>query len=57
MPGYEQEQFLGHGAYGEVWVAVNRNSNYRASVRYKTTGIDPTSLVVAGRPAPAVGPC
>src|SRR5262245_6378238 len=36
VPGYEQEQFLGHGAYGEVWVAVNRNSGRKVAIKFYT---------------------
>src|SRR5262245_15124714 len=36
VPGYEQEQFLGHGAYGEVWVAVSRNSGRRVAIKFFT---------------------
>jgi hypothetical protein len=36
VPGYEQEQFLGHGAYGEVWTAVNRNSGRRVAIKFFT---------------------
>jgi len=46
VPGYEQEQFLGHGAYGEVWTAVNRNSGRRVAIKYFTRrgGLDWTAL-------------
>ena len=46
VPGYEQEQFLGHGAYGEVWVAVNRNSGRRVAIKFYTRrgGLDWASL-------------
>ena len=36
VPGYDQEQFLGHGAYGEVWVAVNRNSGRKVAIKFFT---------------------
>ncbi len=36
VPGYEQEQFLGHGAYGEVWSAVNRNSGCKVAIKFYT---------------------
>jgi hypothetical protein len=36
VPGYEQEKFLGHGAYGEVWVAVNRNSGRKVAIKFYT---------------------
>jgi hypothetical protein len=36
VPGYEHEQFLGHGAYGEVWVAVNRNSGRKVAIKFYT---------------------
>jgi hypothetical protein len=36
VPGYAPERLLGHGAYGEVWVAVNRNSGRRVAVKFFT---------------------
>jgi hypothetical protein len=36
VPGYEQEQLLGRGAYGEVWTAVSRNSGRRVAIKYFT---------------------
>jgi eukaryotic-like serine/threonine-protein kinase len=46
VPGYEEEQFIGHGAYGEVWVAVNRNSGRKVAIKYYTRrgGLDWSSL-------------
>lgn len=46
VPGYEHEQFLGNGAYGEVWVAVNRNSGRKVAIKYFTRrgGLDWASL-------------
>ena len=46
VPGYEHEQFLGHGAYGEVWVAVNRNSGRKVAIKFFTRrgGLDWASL-------------
>ena len=46
VPGYEQEQFLGHGAYGEVWVAVNRNSGRKVAIKFYTRrgGLDWSAL-------------
>jgi hypothetical protein len=46
VPGYEQEQFLGHGAYGEVWTAVNRNSGRRVAIKFFTRrgGLDWAAL-------------
>jgi hypothetical protein len=46
VPGYEQEQFLGHGAYGEVWTAVNRNSGRRVAIKFFTRrgGLDWSAL-------------
>lgn len=34
VPGYEPEQFLGAGAYGEVWVAVDRNTGRRVAIKF-----------------------
>jgi hypothetical protein len=46
VPGYEHEQFLGSGAYGEVWVAVSRNSGRKVAIKFFTRrgGLDWTSL-------------
>jgi hypothetical protein len=46
VPGYEREQFLGHGAYGEVWVAVNRNSGRKVAIKFYTRrgGLDWSGL-------------
>lgn len=34
IPGYEPERFLGVGAYGEVWVARERNTGRRVAVKF-----------------------
>ncbi len=34
VPGYEAERFLGLGAYGEVWVAVERNTGRRVAIKF-----------------------
>ncbi len=34
VPGYEPERFLGMGAYGEVWVAVERNTGRRVAIKF-----------------------
>ncbi|MGA2065996.1 MAG: serine/threonine-protein kinase [Thermoguttaceae bacterium] len=34
VPGYDPEQFLGAGAYGEVWVAVERNTGRRVAIKF-----------------------
>jgi hypothetical protein len=36
VPGYDFERFLGAGAYGEVWVAVDRNTGRRTAVKFYT---------------------
>ncbi|MDB5312516.1 MAG: hypothetical protein JWO38_6718 [Gemmataceae bacterium] len=36
VPGYEQEAFIGKGAYGEVWVAVDSNSGRKVAIKYYT---------------------
>jgi len=36
VPGYEQESFLGKGAYGEVWVALDSNSGRKVAIKYYT---------------------
>lgn len=34
VPGYEAERFLGVGAYGEVWVATERNTGRRVAIKF-----------------------
>jgi len=34
VPGYEREQFVGKGAYGEVWQAVNTNNGRRVAIKF-----------------------
>ncbi|MBU4273698.1 MAG: protein kinase [Planctomycetes bacterium] len=34
VPGYEPERFLGVGAYGEVWVARERNTGRQVAVKF-----------------------
>ena len=34
VPGYEPERFLGIGAYGEVWVAVERNTGRKVAIKF-----------------------
>lgn len=34
--GYDVEQFLGAGAYGEVWVATERNTGRRVAIKFYT---------------------
>jgi hypothetical protein len=34
VPGYVMERFLGAGAYGEVWVAVDQNTARRVAIKF-----------------------
>ncbi len=34
VPGYDPERFLGMGAYGEVWVAIQRNTGRRVAIKF-----------------------
>lgn len=34
VPGYEQEEFLGRGAFGEVWKAVDSNSGREVAIKF-----------------------
>ena len=36
VSGYEARQFLGAGAYGEVWVAVDQNTGRRVAIKFYT---------------------
>lgn len=34
VPGYEQEEFIGRGAFGEVWSAVASNYGRRVAIKF-----------------------
>ena len=34
VPGYEPERFLGAGAYGEVWLAVDQNTGRHVAIKF-----------------------
>jgi hypothetical protein len=34
VPGYEPQEFLGAGAYGEVWVALDQNTGRRVAIKF-----------------------
>lgn len=34
VPGYDLERLLGAGAYGEVWVAIERNTGRRVAIKF-----------------------
>lgn len=34
VPGYEPQKFLGAGAYGEVWVALDRNTGRQVAIKF-----------------------
>jgi serine/threonine protein kinase len=34
VPGYEPQKFLGAGAYGEVWVAIDRNTGRQVAIKF-----------------------
>ena len=34
VPGYEPRSFLGAGAYGEVWVALDRNTGRKVAIKF-----------------------
>ncbi|NQT40746.1 MAG: serine/threonine protein kinase [Planctomycetes bacterium] len=34
VPGYEPQHFLGMGAYGEVWIALERNTSRRVAIKF-----------------------
>ncbi len=42
VPGYEPERFLGQGAFGQVWVAVERATGRRVAIKFYTqqSGLD-----------------
>lgn len=42
IAGYESRQFLGSGAYGEVWVAVDQNTGRRVAIKFYShqSGLD-----------------
>lgn len=46
VPGYEAERLLGRGAYGEVWIGVDRNTGRRVAIKFyrHRSGVDWTLL-------------
>lgn len=36
LPGYEPQRFLGEGAYGQVWVAIDRNTRRQVAIKFYT---------------------
>src|SRR4029078_9741034 len=34
VPGYDPRRFLGAGAYGEVWVAIDRNTGRQVAIKF-----------------------
>lgn len=34
VPGYETQQFIGAGAYGEVWTAVDKNTGRKVAIKF-----------------------
>jgi hypothetical protein len=38
LPGYELRRFLGAGAYGEVWVATDRNTGRQVAIKFYAHG-------------------
>ena len=36
VPGYELREFIGKGAYGQVWTAVDRNTGRRVAIKFFT---------------------
>jgi hypothetical protein len=36
IPGYTIQRLLGAGAYGEVWIGVDRNTNRRVAIKFYT---------------------
>jgi serine/threonine protein kinase len=46
VPGYEPRKFLGAGAYGEVWVALDQNTGRRVAIKFflNQSGIDWSNL-------------
>jgi eukaryotic-like serine/threonine-protein kinase len=34
VPGYDLDRFLGVGAYGEVWVGIERNTGRRVAIKF-----------------------
>lgn len=42
VPGYQAQRFLGAGAYGEVWVGLDRNTGRKVAIKFyrHRTGVD-----------------
>ena len=46
VPGYETQKLLGVGAFGEVWVALDRNTGRRVAIKFysRASGLDWSQL-------------
>lgn len=46
VPGYEAHRLLGRGAYGEVWVGLDKNTGRRVAIKFfaHRSGVDWTLL-------------
>src|SRR6266850_906011 len=42
VPGYQIQRFLGAGAYGEVWVGLDRNTGRKVAIKFylHRSGVD-----------------
>src|SRR6478736_6971331 len=42
VPGYQTQRFLGAGAYGEVWVGLDRNTGRKVAIKFyrHRSGVD-----------------
>ena len=46
VPGYETQKLLGVGAFGEVWVALDRNTGRQVAIKFysRSSGLDWSQL-------------
>ena len=58
VPGYEPRRFLGSGAYGEVWVGIDRTTGRQVAIKFylHRGGLDWSLCRTKSRSSPSCRP-